>query len=169
MNNTDFEPLLVDLRAKANGKLSVPEFENYCALIRGAPQGWFTISDREPLTQYVKLLSRISKCQAGVDALKSEICETSHGPQTHPAVRLLDLLNRRASAMREELRINPSSRGKAMRTTRLGRARAEKEQGADDVAAPAEVVPSREGLMFGGARAASMLGVKGPADVIRDN
>lgn len=156
-DTTEFEPLRVDLRTKQTAKLTAQEWERYSAIVTGSPRGWFAASDREPLLQYIRLLTRIDKVQLEVDQLESEICATSHGPQCHAAVRLLDMLNRRASAMREELRINPSARGKAMRITRLGAARAQQLQGAKETAAAAEErVPSREGLLFGGARAAAL-------------
>ena len=165
----EFEPLLVDPRTKQTAKLTSLQFERYCQLIDGSPYGWFSISDQEPLLQYVRLLSRIDRAQSEVDKLKSEIVHTSHGPQTHPAVRLLDLLTRRASAMREELRINPASRGKALRLTSLGRARAQKIAGAQAIAAATDVAPSRDGLMFGGARVAAMLAAKADDNGIGDD
>lgn len=156
-DSTEFEPLVVDPRAKQQTKLSAPEYARYVSLINGSPHGWFTTSDREPLLAYVRLLTRIDRVQTEVDGLESEICQTSHGPTLHPSVRLLDTLSRRAAGAREELRINPASRGKAQRTTNLGRARSEKIAGAQAIAAATDVAPSRAGLMFGGARVAAML------------
>ena len=151
----DFQPLR-EMRCRL--KLNAAERSIYERVINDVPPKWFVAADEPAIASYARLMARIDRAEAQVAALDSESVHTSHGPALHPLVMQLDRLQRRAAAMREELRLNPASRRKAIRTTKLGRARAEAVVNAQEIGR--DITPAdRAHLMFGGRRAAEALGL----------
>lgn len=143
--------------------LTDTEAASYRSIVDSCPVGWLTRAEEPALIAYIKLQTRIERLQLEIEALDSEVADTSHGPAAHAKVMQHDRLLRRASQYRTELRLNPSARMKAVPRTKLGTARELQEQGA---AAQAEgsdaaiaAARARSQLLFGGERAAAALHV----------
>ncbi len=126
----------------------------YDSILRSAPRGHFALPDQPAVIAYAQVMVRLDKAQEEVAALSSEIVATSHGPQVAPAVRLHDMLMRRSSQLRRELRLTHAKRGNPIPATRRGKERAQAEMGAQ---ARVEEVHRDPSLMFGGSRAAAMI------------
>jgi phage terminase small subunit len=146
-----FAPLTAS--AKPPGTLNAAARAIWRKTLEDSPAGWLALSDAPALAAYAALLARLEVVAREVNALSSEIVDTSHGPQVHPSVRLLDMLARRASQARYELRLNPNARAKSVTLTKLGRDRAAREAGAR--AQADEDHADRTALLFGGARRAA--------------